>query len=125
MPPIPWTLRGWPREGAVTGGKVKPLSNQQDKSLSKLANRQDQHNTRKEIAKAAKVGSGTVWKVKQIRESAPTEVAEKARNGQLSVNRAFQVLQAVKDLGKDTRGAKKNLCIELIQSRYEGDGADS
>lgn len=108
-------------EGNATGGKVKPLSNQQDKSCqnSDKPSAKPSHDTLKIIAKAAGVSRDTTWKVKQIRESAPTEVAEKARTGQLSVNRAFQVLQAVKDLGKDTPAQKAATAVLIDESQTE------
>ncbi len=45
--------------------------------------------TQKEIAKSAAVSHDTVHKVKTILEKAPEKVKERARTGEISVNRAY------------------------------------
>jgi N6-adenosine-specific RNA methylase IME4 len=49
--------------------------------------------TRKELAKIAKVSHDTIFKVKKINEKAPEETKEKLRTGEVSINAAYNEIK--------------------------------
>lgn len=85
----------------LTVGKLEPLiaAKAKEKQIATLKQNQSTVlptlaeraiDTREEIAKAAGVSHGTVAKVKKIMQAAPPEVKEAARNGEMSINQAYQ-----------------------------------
>ncbi|MFC1552372.1 hypothetical protein ACFL6P_07380, partial [Candidatus Latescibacterota bacterium] len=47
--------------------------------------------TQKEVAKTAGVSHDTIYKVKEVLKNAPEEVKQKARIGDISVNKAYNI----------------------------------
>ena len=88
--------------------------------------------TRKELAKIAKVSHGTIDKVKKIQEKAPEEVKAKLATGEVSINAAYQEIK--KEEKKEKRiqerqklaeeGAKKEIEIDFRLGDFEEVFAD-
>lgn len=80
------------------------------KGLPTLAKAIDKVDTRKELAKIAKVSHGTLDKVKKIQEKAPEEVKAKLATGEVSINAAYQEIK---------KEEKKEQRIELINKQIQ------
>lgn len=90
------------KENLSKGGKGLPI-------LAKV-------NTRQTIAKLAKVGSGTVEKVKFIEQKAPTEMKQKLSKGEETINKAYTILkrqEKVREIKKELTKPKP------ITKKYE------
>lgn len=58
------------------------------------------HNTQKELAEAAGVSHDTIHKVEVIEAEAPVELREKARRGEVSINRAYNEVRKPKPVAE-------------------------
>jgi len=77
--------------------KVKAKENQRAAGVSKVPlNSTEAIDTRAEVAAIAGVSPDTVRKVQAVVENAPPEVIDKARKGDVSVNKAHQSIAGVK-----------------------------
>jgi transcriptional regulator with XRE-family HTH domain len=69
--------------------------------------------TRKEIAKAANVGSNTVTRVEKIIAKAPAPVLEKLRKGETSINEAYTAIRyAEKEAAREERREENRAIIQ-------------
>lgn len=58
--------------------------------LSTLAEAKEPVDTRKEVAKVAGVSTGTMYKVKKVRDAGTLETLNQMRTGEISINKAFE-----------------------------------
>ena len=80
-------------------------------------------NTRKELSKIADISEGTLNKVKHIEEKATPEQKEKLKNGEITVNKAYQDIKKA-DRKKENEEKIKKLANKTIPSNIkllEGD----
>ena len=68
-------------------------------------------NTREEVAKKASVSEGTVHKVKTIEAKAPAIIREKARNSELSSNKAYELTKAYETIPESVQDVVLNTSI--------------
>ena len=71
--------------------------------------------TRKEVAKIAGVSHDTIDKVKKIKASAPAEIIEQVKSGELSINQAYQSVK------RDERAAQKASVLDAIKASAQPD----
>lgn len=88
--------------------------------------------TRVEVAKLADVSHDTIHKVKRVKKSAPKFVRDKARAGNLSVNRAYLLTKALENAAPDVLALVERMSleepekVEILKRLYQsGKGADS
>lgn len=73
-------------------------------------------NTRKEIAKVAKVSEGNVYKVEKILEEAPKKIIRAARNGDISINQAHKAIKP--DLQKPHGNKRVMMARDCFKVQY-------
>ena len=95
------------------------------KGLPTLAKAIDKVDTRKELAKIAKVSHGTLDKVKKIQEKAPEEVKAKLATGEVSINAAYKEIKKEEKkqnfINKKIEFEKPIININTNQKIIEGD----
>ena len=69
--------------------------------------------TRKELAKIAKVSHDTISKVKKIQEKAPEEVKQKLATGEVSINAAY------KEIKKEEKKKERDEKIQQVKQKIE------
>lgn len=72
-------------------------------------------NTREEISEMAGVSGRTLSKVETISADAPEPVKQQARNGNLSVDRAFKLTQQFVELPAEQRESAARLCEDELE----------
>lgn len=86
-------------------------------------------NTRKELAEIADTGQDTIYKVEIITESAPEPVKASARQGDLSINRAYKITRALEKSPDEYKERIIALCgdndekIHILNRLYKTQGS--
>ncbi len=83
------------RENKVLSGILYGENHVKQEVLTTLSKPLTPINTRQELSKIAKVGHGTLDKVKIIEEKAAPEIKEKLSIGDISINQAYKDIKSV------------------------------
>lgn len=71
--------------------------------------------TREELAKLADVSHDTIYKVEVVINEAPEAIKEAARNGDITINRAFNLTRLLNELPDDQQDAAASLCEDEVE----------
>lgn len=86
--------------------------------------------TRQELAKAADVSHDTIRKVETVTKEAPEPIKAKARSGNISVNRAYHLTQALKQSPVEHQARIMELCedndekVHILNRLYKSMGSE-